>query len=121
MPTPAAVGHDPSPPTDPACAAPKALGRITINGVKAAPSTTVDTHRGVKAGILTLTPPQPGNSGGARALLTNNDPPDEDYYVCIKLKKKGPCSTVTQLCCGEACVLTAKDKEHKCCPTSVLP
>lgn len=37
--------------------------------------------------------------------------------VCVRLKRKGPCSTAAQFCYGGDCVFTVKDRRERCCPT----
>lgn len=121
---------------DPMCATPSAIAGTTANGAAVQPDFWTDSYEGREYGILSfdasaLDEGSAAAAGQHRLLLGKGQQKKRDgkgdggaagpsLTVCIRLKRKGPCSTAAKFCLGGDCVFTVKDKRERCCPTMKL-
>lgn len=121
----------------PMCATASAIAGTTVNGAAVQPAFWTDSYEGEEYGIMSLSVASAVGEGGRatagqrRSLLGKRQQKKKDgkgdgsaagrsLTVCIKLKRKGPCSTAAQFCFGGDCVFTIKDRRERCCPTRKL-
>lgn len=123
-------------PTDPTCASPGSIAGATVNGAAVHPAFWTDSYEGQQYGIMSFDASSAlgeGSAAGQRRSLQGGNKKQRkkdgggggsagasSLTVCIKLKRRGPCSKAGQFCLDGECVFTVKDKREGCCPTLPL-